>query len=107
MAAAIVDAASDLMVDRYTNTAGAVVWFYDYLLTFSAEYEHIWMKRWSLVKTLYLVVRSPLSTTLLWCTRMHLSHHSVRLFVHGYSYLDPQNRYLTPPFLILVLYREW
>jgi Family of unknown function (DUF6533) len=77
MTAAIVDAVSDLMVDRYANTAGAAVWFYDYLLTFSDEYEYIWMKRWGLVKILYLVVRFPLSSTLLWCMRMHLSHPSV------------------------------
>ena len=101
MAAVITYAAFEVMVDRYTNTAGAVVWFYDYLLTISAEYEHIWMKKWSVVKILYLVVRFP---SLL---RMHLSRRFVRLFVDKCSRLHPQNRYLTPPFLIIVLYREW
>lgn len=54
---AIVEAAQHLMIDRYANTAGAVVWFYDYLLTASAEHKYIWRKKWSLVKILYLLVR--------------------------------------------------
>jgi len=49
--------AETLMVGRYATTAGAVVWLYDYLLTFSAEYHYVWTKKWSLVKALYLIVR--------------------------------------------------
>ena len=104
--AAIVGLVNGLMVDRYANTAGATVWFYDYLLTLSAEYKYIWRKKWSLVKVLYLLVRiRPFPTAR---ARLYPQWTSIPfltdLTAKGLR-MRPQNRYLTPPFLILVLYR--
>jgi hypothetical protein len=49
---------SILDIDRYMTVSGATVWTYDYLLTFSAEVTAIWLRRWSLVEYLYLIVRT-------------------------------------------------
>jgi len=61
----LVTLASTLTIGRYATTAGAVVWFYDYLLMFSAEFRYVLLKKWGLVKVLYLLVRISSSPPIL------------------------------------------
>lgn len=43
-------------ISRLVSVAGATIWAYDYLLTFSDEVARIWPVKWSLVKALYMTV---------------------------------------------------
>ncbi|TFK51268.1 hypothetical protein OE88DRAFT_1659145 [Heliocybe sulcata] len=47
----------NITATRYLSAAGLVIMLYDHLLTLDDEVEYVWKAKWSLPKTLFLVLR--------------------------------------------------
>ncbi|KAF8452838.1 hypothetical protein L210DRAFT_2059042 [Boletus edulis BED1] len=57
MSSDIQSALEYLVLNNYLSLAGASVVVYDYILTFSREIEYIWLRPWTWVFTMFVVVR--------------------------------------------------
>lgn len=51
----------NLQRGRYMTAAGLALWLWDALITLDTEIIYVWNRKFSMIKTIYLLV-SPLST---------------------------------------------